>query len=67
MKDEMVPADENAVRIYSVAVKKGETTGISDVIAEDAASSEAYDLLGRRVKGILRRGIYVIDGKKVMK
>jgi poly(3-hydroxybutyrate) depolymerase len=52
----------------SIQVKEFFSTGIHDISASKAsASSHAYDLGGRRVdKGHLKRGIYIIDGRKVV-
>lgn len=43
----------------------GGTTGIEEVEGEDAVET-VYDLLGRKVENV-ERGIYIIDGEKVVK
>ena len=61
----LVDIDGNEIPLRII---DGEATGID--AAPDAAQqgSEAYDLQGRRVstQQILQKGIYIIDGKKVM-
>ena len=48
-------------------LKVGESSGISAVIT-DAKTGKVYDLQGRQIKGFKnRKGIYVVDGKKVIK
>ena len=55
-------ADSNAA---TLAMKKGEETGIEDVKAESGKVKGIYDLHGRKVTKPVK-GIYIIDGKKVM-
>ena len=43
------------------------TTGIEGVEAEVAQDGAIYDLSGRRVKAITVPGIYIVNGKKVVK
>jgi hypothetical protein len=43
--------------------------GVHDVMASDKTTTAApatFDLTGRRVHGTLRRGIFVVNGKKVL-
>ena len=47
--------DGNATAIDNVSVNGNEN------------GSEVYDLSGRRVNAQLKKGIYIINGKKVMK
>ena len=49
-----------------VRVEKIETTGVTSPIGE-AATTRAFDLQGRQVTTPQRGGIYVIDGKKVLR
>ena len=44
----------------------GDTTGISEVKAQDS-NSEIYTIGGIRVKNAQQKGIYIINGKKVVK
>lgn len=43
-----------------------ESTGISEVVAEQTKTEVVYDLQGRRVNNPVR-GIYIVNGKKVIK
>lgn len=42
------------------------TTGITEVETENANDAVIYDLTGRRVQGMNRAGIYIVNGKKVL-
>jgi hypothetical protein len=46
----------------------GEATGVSDMLMENSshAAAPAYDLQGRRVS-LFSKGIYIINGKKIVK
>ena len=52
----------------SIQAKEFFTTGIHDISGrKTTTSSYVYDLGGRRIeKGNLKRGIYIIDGRKVV-
>ena len=41
-------------------------TGISEIESNNSVSSAIYDLQGRRV-AVANKGIYIINGKKVVK
>ncbi|MBO5864948.1 MAG: DUF4091 domain-containing protein [Bacteroidaceae bacterium] len=41
-------------------------SGIDGVETEDGEAKAIYDLSGRRVKAITERGVYIVDGKKVL-
>ena len=43
------------------------TTGIEGVVAEGAQDGAIYDITGRRVKAITAPGIYIVNGRKVVK
>ena len=43
------------------------TTGVEGVVAEGAQDGAIYDITGRRVKAITAPGIYIVNGKKVVK
>ena len=59
-------AKANITSSYAVNVDQNDPTGISDVMATTNPSSEAvYDLSGRRVTSP-QKGIYIINGKKVI-
>ena len=55
-------------RAFSIDFGDGETTGI---IAIDNGQlimdNEVYDLQGRRVSGTAQKGVYIVNGKKVIK
>jgi len=42
-------------------------TGISEIQNEDAENKEFYDLSGRRITSPAKAGIYILNGKKVVK
>ena len=52
---------------YSFGFDWAGTTGIEGVTAEGAQDGAIYDITGRRVKAITAPGIYIINGKKVVK
>ena len=43
------------------------TTGVEGVVAEGAQDGAIYDITGRRVKAITAPGIYIVNGRKVVK
>ena len=49
----------------TLAIKKGESTGIEEVKGENAKVKGIYDLQGRKVTKPIK-GIYIIDGRKVL-
>ena len=49
----------------TLAIKKGESTGIEEVKGENAKVKGIYDLQGRKVAKP-SNGIYIIDGQKVL-
>ena len=55
-------ADSNAA---TLTMKKGEETGIEEVKGESGKVKGIYDLQGRKVEKPTK-GIYIIDGKKVL-
>ena len=52
---------------YSFGFDWAGTTGIEGVTAEGAQDGAIYDITGRQVKAITAPGIYIINGKKVVK
>ena len=62
---------ENYKKIYQGTVlpisSSEEALGISDVTPSSTMSADSYDLQGRPVKGEAKRGIYVKEGRKVIK
>ncbi len=45
----------------------GESTGISSLSVSDAGAEQIYDLSGSRIDRIMHRGVYIVNGKKVLK
>ena len=52
---------------YSFNFDWAGTTGIEGVTAEGAQDGAIYDITGRRVKAITAPGIYIVNGRKVVK
>ena len=44
----------------------GSVTAINSIAADKVANTAVYDLSGRRVNGKLQKGLYIINGKKVV-
>jgi hypothetical protein len=57
-------AKTDNARIAEFSIGEGETTGIS-IIATQKVDNAAYDMQGRRVE-TLKKGVYVVNGKKVV-
>ena len=43
------------------------TTGIAEITNPAAAANEIYDLSGRRLNAAASKGIYIVNGKKVIR
>lgn len=52
---------------YSFVYDWSGTTGIDSAVAEEANDGKIYDITGRLVKSTTTRGIYIINGQKVIK
>ena len=50
---------------YFMVNNEKATTGISEITAPDA-DAKVYDLMGRRVDNTAKKGIYIVNGKKVV-
>lgn len=61
--DQQAPS-ASELQIKHVAMS--EATAIAGVQAEKVATGETFDLSGRKVSGQMKKGIYVIDGEKVL-
>ena len=48
-------------------VDNDKATGIKDITVDSAKKNVIYDLMGRRVQSMSRPGIYIVNGKKVVK
>ena len=59
--------NSNGIASYSFNFDWNGTTGVEGVVAEGAQNSAIYDITGRRVKAITAPGIYIVNGKKVVK
>ena len=59
----IIPAGSTGARI---AFTDGDQTGIMDTVRETTNDNRVYDLQGRQVKTV-KKGIYVVNGKKVIK
>lgn len=57
----------NAAASYSFNFDWNGTTGVEGVVAEGAQDGAIYDITGRRVKAITAPGIYIVNGRKVVK
>ena len=58
-------ASQNNAASYSLVFEG--TTGIDGVDAEGNGTEAIYDLQGRKINEITEKGIYIINGKKVIK
>ena len=47
-------------------IEEEQITGITPIVNDSNNDESIYDLHGRRVNGILRPGIYIYKGKKVV-
>lgn len=57
----------NADRRLHYTVDNDKATGIDEVTTDSDKSTVIYDLMGRRVQDMSRPGIYIVNGKKVVK
>lgn len=55
----------NVEGVASVAFD-GSVTAINNIAADKVADTAVYDLSGRRVNGKLHKGLYIMNGKKVV-
>lgn len=55
----------NVEGVTSVAFD-GSVTAINNIAADKVADTAVYDLSGRRVNGKLHKGLYIMNGKKVV-
>lgn len=59
------PDAENALKIYSVKIIPKDETGVAQIRADKPAPGSIYNLQGQRVS-TLHKGLYIIDGRKVI-
>ena len=57
----------DAAASYSFNFDWNGTTAVEGVVAEGAENGAIYDITGRRVKAITAAGIYIVNGRKVVK
>ena len=64
----LVLPEASGISFYGIRFgnEDDEETGIENV-PERSAVGKVYDLTGRRVNDVLLKGVYIIDGKKVVK
>ena len=56
----------NVPEVLGVAFNGSTPTAINGVAADNVADTAVYDLSGRRVYGKLQKGLYIMNGKKVV-
>ena len=61
-----VLADANAEEV-SVRLIAGETTGIADIVKSQSSNSKWFDLQGRRLSAPNKKGLYIQNGRKVVR
>ena len=61
------PSTPSGIASYSFDFDWNGTTGIEGVVAEGAQNGKIYDITGREVKAITAPGIYIVNGRKVVK
>ncbi len=52
---------------FEITVKADGTAAINAVNTNDDSEEEVYDLQGRKTDGQLKKGIYIVKGKKVVR
>lgn len=57
----------NPVMRIVYKVNNDKATGIDEITTDSNKPSVIYDLMGRRVQNMSRPGIYIVNGKKVVK
>lgn len=54
-------------QFIATSFEDSETTGVTSVATESQQTSSTFDLQGRRIDGSLKKGVYITNGKKVIK
>ena len=57
----------NIAGSYAVSIPQTDVTGIHEARTQQQASTQVYNLKGQAVQGTLRPGIYIVNGRKVIK
>ena len=64
----VLPANENGTPAQSIGVRfEDGTTDIEHSTLNPQPSTQIYDLFGRRVESMTKGGIYIVNGRKVIK
>lgn len=58
--------DEGSYRYYAITWDPETVTGIGEIHNSKFTIHNCYNLKGQRVTGKLQRGVYIVDGKKVV-
>ena len=57
----------NSVIEFPYKVDNSQATSIKEITSDSSKEAVIYDLMGRRVQSMSRPGIYIVNGKKVVK
>ena len=57
----------NPVIQFPYKVDNSQATSIKEITSDSSKEAVIYDLMGRRVQSMSRPGIYIVNGKKVVK
>lgn len=67
----LLKGDAANARVFNLDLGEGETTSISEKLKVDseqfAPTAIMYDLQGRRVQNAAQKGVYIMNGRKVVK
>ena len=61
-----LPEGTNATALRIRFANEGGTTGVEETIDNSQQSTVIYDLTGRRIEKVVEKGIYIVNGKKVV-
>ena len=57
----------NSLIEFPYQVDNSQATSIKEITSDSSKEAVIYDLMGRRVQSMSRPGIYIVNGKKVVK
>lgn len=67
----LLKGDAANARVFNLDLGEGETTSVSEKLKVDseqfAPAAVMYDLQGRRVQNAAQKGVYIMNGRKVVK
>jgi len=64
----LLKGDAANARVFNLDLGEGETTGISTMTKNSVMmNNDVYDLQGRRVQNAAQKGVYIMNGRKVVK